>query len=290
LRRHTIGQFAQGSHDPTLLIDGQDLWRATYTPDGSATLRIADAFGPEPQATTFGDGADWLASRALDIIGTRDTVPEIEAHHVQVRDAQRAFGALRLGASQTVYHELLPAVLGQRITGLEAHRQWRALVRTYGSPAPGPRADLICPPDPQRLAEIPYHALHSLGIERKRADTLRHVATRFEFLSRVTESHIAIHEKTMRLETISGVGPWTSAVAGGLAFGDPDALLIGDFHVKNTVAYALTGAIRGTDDEMIATLHPYSGQRHRVVRWLQLAGWRAPARGPRRRNVSIARL
>jgi 3-methyladenine DNA glycosylase/8-oxoguanine DNA glycosylase len=219
-----------------------------------------------------------------------DPIPHIEAHHDQVRDAQRKFSALALGASHTVYHELLPAVLGQRITGLEAHRQWRALLKKHGSPAPGPRPDLICPPDPRRLAEVPYHALHQLGIERKRADTLRQVASRFDFLSRLTESAVDAHEKTTRLESIPGVGPWTSAVAGGLAFGDPDALLVGDFHVKNTVAYALTGAIRGTDDEMIETLRPYAGQRHRVVRWLQLAGWRAPARGPRRRIVSIARF
>jgi hypothetical protein len=75
-----------------------------------------------------------------------------------------------------------------------------------------------------------------------------------------------------------------------LAFGDPDALLVGDFHVKNTVAFALEGRIRGTDKEMVATLEPYRGQRHRIVRWLQLNGVRAPARGPRRRIVSITRL
>jgi hypothetical protein len=41
---------------------------------------------------------------------------------------------------------------------------------------------------------------------------------------------------------------------------------------------------------MVATLEPYRGQRHRIVRWLQLNGVRAPARGPRRRIVSITRL
>jgi hypothetical protein len=86
------------------------------------------------------------------------------------------------------------------------------------------------------------------------------------------------------------VGIWTAAVAGGIAFGDADALLIGDFHVKNTVAFALTGSIRGSDEQMCKTLAPYAGNRHRVVRWLELDGWSAPARGPRRRNLSIARL
>ena len=275
-------------HDPTLVVDSGDLWRATFTPDGPATLHIADVFGSEPHVVVHGPGAGWLESRALDLIGASDEIPRIEASHEPVRESQKRFGSLALGASHTVYHELLPAVLGQRITGLEAHRQWRALLRTHGTPAPGPRSDMLCPPDPALLAGIPYHALHSLGIERKRADALRHVAMRFDYLTRLSAQVLSPHEKTEALTVIPGVGVWTAAVAGGLAFGDPDALLVGDFHVKNTVAYALTGAIRGTDDEMLATLQPYAGQRHRVVRWLQLTGWRAPARGPRRRIVSFA--
>ena len=71
---------------------------------------------------------------------------------------------------------------------------------------------------------------------------------------------------------------------------DPDALEVGDFHVKNTVAYALSGRHRGSDEEMCRLLEPYAGQRRRVVTWLTLAGWRAPAHGPRRRNVPVARL
>lgn len=290
LRRHTIGQFAQGTYDPTISIEGDDFWRATFTPHGPATLHIRDFSADTPRVALYGDGADWLASRSLSILGVDDNIPQIDPPHDQVKTAQKLFGDLALGASHTVYHELLPAVLGQRITGLEAHRQWSALVRRYGTTAPGPRDDVMCPPAPNVLAEVPYHELHPLGIERKRADTLRHVAMRCDFLTRLTESDLSAHEKTEKLQTIPGVGVWTSAVAGGLAFGDSDALLVGDFHVKNTVAFALTGAIRGTDDEMIATLRPYDGHRHRVVRWLQLNGWRAPARGPRRRIVSIARF
>jgi hypothetical protein len=65
---------------------------------------------------------------------------------------------------------------------------------------------------------------------------------------------------------------------------------VGDFHTKNTVAHALAGRPRGTDEEMCGILRPYAGQRARVVMWLKLDGWRAPARGPKRRIVSIARL
>jgi len=176
------------------------------------------------------------------------------------------------------------------VTSIEAVRQWRELVHQYGQPAPGPHSTLRTPPSPTVLASLPYYAFHKFGVERKRADTLIAVAKHFDFLSRLSENSSSPHDLTNQLQSIPGIGVWTAAVAGGLAFGDPDALLIGDFHVKNTVAYALTGRIRGTDEEMVATLEPYRGQRHRVVRWLQLAGARAPARGPRRRIVSITRL
>ena len=45
---------------------------------------------------------------------------------------------LRMPRSLAVYEALLPAVLSQKVTGLEAKRAWRGLVRRWGEPAPGP--------------------------------------------------------------------------------------------------------------------------------------------------------
>lgn len=266
------------------------MWRATLTPDGPATVRISHATSRSPQAHTYGEGAEWLAARAHDLYGLSDSIPFITARHDTVATAQRTFGQLPMGRSHVPYHELLPAVLGQRVTGLEAHREWNVLVRRHGCRAPGPVDDLWVPPHPDELTSLPYTTLHTYGIEKKRADALRAVAKHAHFLHRLAESSLHAHELTQKLQLIPGVGVWTAAVAGGLAFGDPDALQVGDFHVKNTVAYALTGAIRGTDEEMIQSMAPYAGHRHRVVRWLQLSGMKAPARGPRQRIVSITRL
>lgn len=267
-----------------------DFWRATYTPDGPATLRIAAAISPTPTYEGFGPGANWLVERAHELLGHIDERVTITPAHDSVAHAQRQFGHLRLGRSSSPYHELFVAVLGQRVTGIEAIRQWRQLTETFGHDAPGPVAGLMLPPDPDRLKNIPYYELHSFGIEKKRADTLRAVARNCHMLMSTSLLSLAPHDATTQLQTISGIGPWSAAVAGGLAFGDPDALLVGDFHVKNTAAWALRGVIRGTDQEMERDMLPYKGQRHRVMRWLELAGWRAPARGPRRRIVSIGRL
>lgn len=289
LRDTTLSAFRFGRIDPTTVWDGTSFWRATLTPNGPGTIHIADPTA-NPVVRVFGPGGAWLSERASDMLGTFDTFEVLEPHHDVVRRAQQMFGALRLGRTETPYHELLPAVLGQRVTAGEAVRQWRTIVTRHGLRAPGPRDDLMTPPPPEVLATVPYTTLHQYGIEKKRADTLRNVARMAHHLvCDWPRTHDAATH-TSRLLQIAGVGPWTSAVAGSIAFGDPDALAVGDFHLKNTVAWALHKQPRGTDEEMLASLAVYRGQRHRVVRWLQLMGFRAPARGPRRPNISITQL
>ncbi len=282
--------FRQGTLDPTFLIENGDIWRATYTPMGPATVQIQKPLSETPRIFTYGEGADWLRIHALDLLGANDVIPAVTPHHSAVQAAQKRFGQLRLGRSLTPYHELLPAVLAQRVTAVEALRQWREMTRDMGAPAPGPHPTLRLPPSPEALSELPYFRLHEYGIEKKRADTLRIVAKHFDWLTQTRFDTMVPSVATQSLRRIPGVGEWTAAVAGGAAFGDPDALQVGDYHVKNTAAWALRGKPRGTDEEMVAEMSPYAGQRHRVMRWLELAGHRAPARGPRQRIVSITRL
>ena len=58
--------------------------------------------------------------------------------------------------------------------------------------------------------------------------------------------------------------------------GDPDAVAVGDYHLKNVVGYALAGEARATDERMLELLTPYAGQRGRVIRALLRHGHRAP--------------
>ena len=66
-----------------------------------------------------------------------------------------------------------------------------------------------------------------------------------------------------------------------MAWGDPDAISIGDYHIPNLVAFALAGEPRGDDARMLELLEPYRGQRGRVQRLLELSGIRPPRYGPR---------
>lgn len=260
------------------------------TSTGAALIFIDTGYSrDEILIETIGPGSLEAETLALSMLGLGDNPPHIHSEDPAVVRANSRFGALRLGASRDAYHELLPAVLGQRITAADAARQWRRLCEVFGSPAPDcdGAPSLVLPPEPAELASATYWRLHSLGIERRRAETLRAVARHFEFLRRLEPESVL---PTAQLLRVPGVGIWTAAVAGFLAFGDSDALCVGDFHAKNTVTYAFTGRHRGSDDEMCALLAPYSPHRARVLRWLELDGWNAPAHGPRRRNLNIAHL
>jgi 3-methyladenine DNA glycosylase/8-oxoguanine DNA glycosylase len=84
-----------------------------------------------------------------------------------------------------------------------------------------------------------------------------------------------------RLRTVPGIGVWTAAEVVQRAFGDPDAVSVGDYHLKNVVGYALTGQRNTDDEQMLELLEPWRGHRQRVVRLLLIGGPRRPRRGPR---------
>src|SRR5205085_797850 len=68
-------------------------------------------------------------------------------------------------------------------------------------------------------------------------------------------------EATRRLTTLRGIGPWTAAEVVRVAYGDPDAVSVGDYHIPNTVAWALAGEPRGDDARMLELLEPFRQAR-----------------------------
>ena len=182
----------------------------------------------------------------------------------------------------------MPAVLEQKVTGLEATRVRRRLIGRFGEPAPGPpevAAGLRLPPAPEILAALPYHAFHPLGLEQRRAQTIIRLAGRASALERLAARPGP--EARARLEALPGVGPWTAAETVRVALGDPDAVSVGDFHLPDLVSWALAREARGDDRRMLELLEPYRGQRARVQRLLEASGIAAPRFGPRRSARSI---
>jgi len=91
-----------------------------------------------------------------------------------------------------------------------------------------------------------------------------------------------------RLEAFPGVGQWTAAKVAQVALGDADAVPVGDYHLPHSVAYALEGVPRSTDERMLQLLEPYRGHRARVIRLIGVAGITAPRYGPKMPLRNIA--
>ena len=228
-------------------------------------------------------------------MGADDEPGLLVPRHPVLAEAMRRHPGVRIGRSGAVLEALVPAILEQKITGDEARRTFRNLVRAYGEDAPGPPG-LRLFPRPDVLAALPYHAFHPLGLERRRAELVRAVAREASRLERLGDAAVAGDRRTAldrayaALRAFAGIGPWTAAEVGFRAFGDPDAVSLGDFHIPNMVCWALAREPRGTDERMLELLEPYRGQRGRVIRLLELGGVKAPRYGPRLATRRIERI
>jgi len=265
-------------------ITRSEIWRATRTPDGPASERIrplADAIEVE----AWGPGADWAMEHVAHLIGLDDDWSDLRPSNVLLRTLLIQHPGLRLTRTSAVMEALMPAILEQKVTGTEAWRAWRAIVRRHSEPAPGP-GDVRLPPDPATLAALPYYAFHPLGVERRRAETLKRATARAAELEALAAG--PLETAYARLLAITGVGPWTAAEVAVRAFGDPDAVSVGDFHLPHLVSWTLAREPRGDDARMLELLEPYRGHRARVVRLLEASGVRAPRYGPRLSPRSIA--
>ena len=286
--RFLLGLLVRGAGDPTMRVAAGAAIRASVTPDGPGAIEIRVA-GAGINAWAWGPGADRLLDGLPALLGVDDDGGGFDpSHHPLVASlARRRGGRVPLGRSGAVWEALLPATLEPRITGTEAWRNYRRLVRAHGEPAPGPLA-LWLPPTPAVIAGLASYQLTALGIEPRRGALLRRLAReapRYEALGTAARKPggggAGAAALAAALRRQPGIGPWTAAEVTLRALGDPDAVSVGDAHLSNVVAFALTGRPRGTDEEMLELLAPWAGHRARVVRLVETSGIMPPRFGPR---------
>jgi len=284
-----LGPLRRGPGDPTFRAtpDGS-VWRASRTPAGPGTLRVA-LRGGVVQGEAWGPGAEWLLDQLPELLGASDDPDAFEPRHRLVALARHRRPGLRLTRTGLVLESLIPSVLEQKVTTDEAYRAWRLLVRKYGEPAPGPAPErMYVMPAPRTWALIPSWEWHRAGVDNKRASTiLRAVRVAARLEEAVSFDPVRAQA---RLELVSGVGPWTSAEVVQRSHGAADSVTVGDLHLPGIVGYALAGDRDADDAAMLALLEPYAGQRHRAARLILLAGRTPPRRVPKMPRGDIGRL
>jgi 3-methyladenine DNA glycosylase/8-oxoguanine DNA glycosylase len=287
--RSTLGPLRRGTGDPAHRIgaDGR-FWWACLTPDGAGTIALQTA-GSRVTAQAWGAGAGWLLDRVPTLLGVADDWAGLDVSAMPLLDrVRRARPGLRLPSTGLVLDSLVPAVLEQKVTGKEAWRSWRELLWRFGEPAPGPVDRMRVPPAARTLLEIPTWDWHRIGVDLRRQRTIRAAAT---VAARLEECATLPRDAAFaRLRHVPGIGAWTAAETVQRAFGDPDTVSVGDYHLPNVVVHLFTGRPRGTDEEMLELLAPWAGQRQRVMRLVEAAGIGAPRFGPRFTVLDVARI
>ena len=287
--RLTMAVHRRGRGDPAFRVDPAGaIWRTSLTPVGPGTLRLAPGpagspGNPQPgtrvQAAAWGAGARWLLARMPDLLGARDDPAALRPLHPGLRRLVDRFSGLRISRTGLVLEALVPAVLEQKVVGIEAHRAWRLLLAWHGLPAPGPApAGMRVFPPPKVWQAIPSWDWHRAGAEAIRGRTIAGAAAVASSLE--AAGMLPAAEADRMLQSLPGIGPWTSAEIRQRAAGDPDAVSVGDYHIPALVGWTLAGEV--TDDAgMLDLLAPYAGQRYRVTRLIELGGGGPPRRGPR---------
>jgi endonuclease III len=265
-----------GRYDPTVRRAADGLWRTANTPDGPVTVRLT--VGPDLRADAWGPGARVVLDQVPRWVGLHEPAWKLPPHPVTDRLLTLHRG-LRSTDTRDVFDALVVTVLQQLVTWQEAATAWRRICDTIGEPAPGP-ARMRLPPTPRALRAAGTGGLHALGVGLKQSRTLMEVAFSATALQRAAD--LPTPEALALLQNVRGVGPWTANLALGERLGRPEPIPVGDFHLPHTIAWALAGEPRGTDERMVELLKPFEGQGFRVIRLVGAAGLEAPKFGPRR--------
>ncbi|GAB3296215.1 DNA-3-methyladenine glycosylase family protein [Parasphingorhabdus pacifica] len=275
-----LDPLRRGTGDPTVFVEASGVWwRTSTTADGPATLRLSKNADGEVTATAWGSGAETALTGVPDLLGASDDPTGFVAAHDIVERGRRASRTAPLCTSGRVWDVLVPAILEQKVTNREAWRSWRELCRRFGSAAPGPAPrGLRVVPDARQHRAVPDWEWHRAGIDGARRRALLAAASVAGRLEHAAE--LGGPDGRELLQHVPGIGPWTAAEVAQRAWGDPDAVSVGDFHLPTIVGLALLG--RPVDDDgMLEALEPYAGHRHRAVRCLLAAGASRPRFGPR---------
>lgn len=143
------------------------------------------------------------------------------------------------------------AVIGQQVSVAGARTLLGRLASAYGTRVEGASPPGVASlfPGADRLARVPPGELRAIGLTSARARTLVDVAQAVARGDVVLEPGGDVDETRRALESIRGVGPWTSGYIAMRALGWPDAFPDGDLGVLRAMDESRGAAARLRSDQ-----------------------------------------
>ena len=172
--RRTVLYQRHGGGDPTMVVAGAVIWRASRTPEGVATLAIRETYPGVIRGAAWGPGPRWALAPAARAVrrATTSRATSIPTRHPSSPTRTTAIPACGIGRTDLVFDALASAIIEQKVTGMQAFAAWRRLVTWYGERAPGPTPrPMFAPPEHRRLAA---RAVVVVAPRRTRAAAVAH--------------------------------------------------------------------------------------------------------------------
>lgn len=277
----TVSPLRRGGGDPCHHVgpDGSH-WHASRLPTGVVTYRLTQDGRDGATARAWGPGAEEFLAGLDRMLCLEENLDDFTPEHPKLVEAHRTVPGLRMLKTGLVMESLIPAVLEQKVHTKSSFAAWRTLVREFGTKAPGPApTGLMVAPDADTWRLIPSWKYHRANVGPQRAQTIVRAAGVAGSIERTAALDPV--EAARRLRSLPGIGVWTVAETAQRAFGDADALSVGDYHLAAVVGWSLLGHPID-DDAMVEYLRPLQPHRYRAVRLLGLSGQaRKPKFGPR---------
>ncbi|MFD9549929.1 DNA-3-methyladenine glycosylase family protein [Nocardia salmonicida] len=277
----TVSPLRRGVGDPCHHVgpDGSH-WHASRLPTGVVTYRLTQDGRDGATARAWGPGAEEFLAGLDRMLCLEENLDDFTPEHPKLVEAHRTVPGLRMLKTGLVMESLIPAVLEQKVHTKSSFAAWRTLVREFGTKAPGPApTGLMVAPDADTWRLIPSWKYHRANVGPQRAQTIVRAAGVAGSIERTAALDPV--EAALRLRSLPGIGVWTVAETAQRAFGDADALSVGDYHLAAVVGWSLLGHTID-DDAMVEYLRPLQPHRYRAVRLLGLSGQaRKPKFGPR---------
>lgn len=259
-----------GKFDPTGSRGQRSIRKIHLDADGKVVVWRFTQTDTALSIETHGDDGRLLAGMMRQF-PLNDGVESFVPEHPLLRRLHNGCRGIRFIRMPWPFEIAAGAVLQQRVRWQTAYTDFKRVAQRWGT-----KTGAGCAfPTSAQLAAVPLARLEAIGLDPKRARALHLLAcadARHSFLHPAADPS----DVNRRLLQIHGIGPWTAALVSGVAYGNPDAVPVGDLHLPSLVTYALAGEPEGTDERMLELLAPYAGQRFRVIRLLRWAARRVP--------------
>lgn len=224
---------AGGSAGGTRRWHGNVLLVALATPAGPGRAAVRQRH--DGQLHVAVDAPD--AAAALDALRFVLAVDDDHSPFLRMarRDARMAPVSVRRAGYRparrgTVAQSVVAAACGQLVTGAEAARMERAIVRMISPPGP----DGLCvPPSTAEVAALAPARAVSAGLAARRAGAVSRLARAID-LERLHA--VDTHRMTARITREPWLGPWSAGIVGTYGLGRFDAPVVGDLGLMRILA------------------------------------------------------